>query len=66
MTSKYSKCKWNKEFQSIFDTIKKLVSRKNAVSCTNFNEPFDIHKDANKIQLGSVIGQNGNSIKTYT
>ena len=48
-----------KECQKAFDTIKKLVFRDTLLSYHNFNEPFEIHKDASKLQQGSVISQKG-------
>ena len=57
MTSKQAKWNWSKEYQKAFDTIKKLVSRETLLSYPNFNEPFEIHTDTNKIQLESVISQ---------
>ena len=62
MTSKQSKWNWSKEYQKIFDAIKKLVSRETLPSYPNFNASFEIHKDASKLQLGSVISQKGKTI----
>ena len=52
MTSKQAKWNWSKEYDKAFDTIKKLVSRENLLSYPNFNELFEIHTDASKLQLG--------------
>ena len=65
MTSKQAKWNWSKECQKAFDTIKKLISRETLLSNPNFNEPFKIHTDASKLQLGSVISQKGKSIAFY-
>ena len=66
MTSKQAKWNWSKECQNTFDTIKKLTSRETLLSCPNFNEPFKIHTDASKLQLGSVISQKGKPIAFYS
>ena len=58
MTSKQAKWYWSKECQKAYDTIKKLVSRETLLSYPNFNEPFEIHTNASKLQLASVISQN--------
>ena len=46
MTSK--QWNWSKEYKKAFDTIKKLVSRKDEFSYLNFNKPFVINTDASK------------------
>ena len=65
-TSKQAKKNWIKECQEAFDTIKKLVSRETLLSYPNFNDRFEIHMDASKIQLGSVISQKGKPIAFYS
>ena len=59
MTSKQAKWNWRKKCQKVLDTIKTLVSRETLLSYPNFNEPFEIHTDASKVQLGSVISHKG-------
>ena len=66
MTSKRAKWKWSKECQKVFDTIKKLVSRETLLFYPNFNKPFEIHTDASKLQLRSVISQKGKPITFYS
>ena len=66
MTSKQTKWNWNKECQKAFDTIKELVSRETLFFYPNFNEPFEIHTDASKLQLGSVISQKGKPFAFYS
>ena len=66
MTSKQAKWNWDDKCQQAFDTIKKLVARKTLLSYPNFNEPFDIHTDASKLQLGAVISQEGKPIAFYS
>ena len=43
-----------------------LVSRETLLSYPNFNEPFEIHADARKLQLGSVINQHDKPIAFYS
>ena len=50
------------EFQKPFDTMIKLVSRETQLFYSYFNGPFEIHRDASKLQLGSVISQKGKPI----
>ena len=66
MTSKQAKWNWNMECQKAFDTVKKLVSRETLLSYPNSNEPFEIHADASKLHLGSVISQKGKPIAFYS
>ena len=66
MTSKQDKWYWSEEYQKIFDTTKKLVSRETLLSYPNFNEPFEIHTDTSKIKLGSLISQKGKPIAFYS
>ena len=66
MTSKQVKWNWSKECQNAFDTIKKLVSSETLLSYPSFNEPFQIHTGASKVQLGSVINQKGKPILFYS
>ena len=66
MTSKQAKWNWDDKCQQAFDTIKKLVARQTLLSYPNFNEPFEIHTDASKLQLGAVISQKGKPIAFYS
>ena len=45
--------------------IQLKVSRVTLLSYPNFNEPLEIHTDASKLQLGSVISQKGKPIAFY-
>ena len=65
MTSKQAKWNWSKECQKAFDTIEKLFFIETLLSYPNFNEPFEIHTDASKLQLGSLISQEGKPIAFY-
>ena len=66
MASKQAQWNWSKEGQKAFDTIRYLVSRETLLSYPNFNEPFEIHTDASKLQLGSAISQKGKPIAFYS
>ena len=65
ITFKQAKWNWSEECQKAFDTVKKLVSRETLLSYPNFNQPFEIHTDASKLQRGSVISQKGKPIAFY-
>ena len=62
MTSEQAKWNCSKECHKTFDTIKKLLSRETLPFYPNFKEPFEIHTNVSKLQLGSVISQYGNPI----
>ena len=66
VTSKQIKWNWSKNRQKAFDTIEKLFSRESLLSYLNVTESFEIHMDASKVQLGSVISQKGNPIASYS
>ena len=59
MTSKQAKWEWTPACQKTFDDMKKIVSRETLLSYPDFNEPFKIHTDASKLQLGAVNSQKG-------
>ena len=66
ITSKHANWNWSEEYKKVFDTIKKLVSRETLLSYPNFHEPFEIHMDTSKLQLGSVVSQKGKPILFYS
>ena len=53
---------WIKKHQKEFNAIKKIILRKTLLSYLNFNELFDIHTNASKLQLGAVSSQNCNQM----
>ena len=63
--SKQAKWNWSKECQKVFDTIEKLVSRETLHFYPNFIEPFVIHTDASKLQIGVIISQHDKPIAFY-
>ena len=60
------KWQWEEEQQNAFTTIKRIIAREVLLSHCDFNEPFEIHTDASKYQLGAVISQKGKPIAFYT
>ena len=65
LSSKQAKWNWRKERQKAFE-IKKLVSSDTLLYYSNFKEPFEIHTDASKLQLGSVISPKDKTIVFYS
>ena len=66
LTSDNVPWKWEKEHQTAFDAIKKIISRETLLSYPDFDKPFDIHTDASDLQLGAVISQNNKPIAFYS
>ena len=66
LTSKNAKWKWTDVHTKAFNDIKKIVSRDVLLAYPDFNETFDIHTDASKLQLGAVISQNNKPIAFYS
>ena len=66
MTSKQAKWNWSKEYQKAFDTIKNLVSRETLLSYPNFNESFEIHTDASKLQLDQKLVKKVNPLHSIS
>ena len=55
LTSKKLKYEWKDEHQKCFDAIKRVIRREVFLAYPNFNAPFEIHTDAYKLQIGSVV-----------
>ena len=66
LTSTAVRWKWTEVEQKAFDTMKKILAHETILSYPNFNQPFHIHTDASKTQLGAVISQNGRPIAFYS
>ena len=47
--------RWKDEHQKCFDAIKHVIGREVLLGYPDFNAPFEIHTDALKLQLGTVI-----------
>ena len=50
----------------MYEESKRTITRETLLMYPNFNEVFEIHTDASKTQLGSVISQNGKTIAFYS
>ena len=48
-----------------FDAIKCVIGREVLSDYPDFNDPFEIHNDASKLQIGAVIYQKGKPIVLY-
>ena len=59
LTSKNFKYNWKDKHQRCFDAIKRVIVREVLLGYPDFNAPFEIHTDASKFQLGSVVSQKG-------
>ena len=66
LTSHKVKFKWTDVEQKAFDDINRAVSQDILLAYPDFNECFDIHRDARDYQLGAVIIQNGRPIYFYS
>ena len=52
------KLKWAEVHQKAFEDIKKVMAKETILNCLNFNEVFEIHREASDRQLGVLISQN--------
>ena len=66
LTSKNVKYDWKDEHQRCFDDIKRVIGREVFLGYPDFNDPFEIHTDASKLQLGAVKSQKGKPIAIYS
>ena len=66
LTSKHVKYKWKYKHQNCFDDIKHLMGHEVLLAYPDFNDPFEIHTDAYKIQIGAFISQKGKPIAFYS
>jgi RNase H-like domain found in reverse transcriptase len=67
LTSAKAKWDWTKECQNAFDDMKRLiVKKKTLLTYPNFKKPFEIHTDANKVQLSAGISQEGRPVAFYS
>ena len=66
LTSKSVKYAWKDEHQKCFDAIKCVIGREVLLAYPDFNDPFEIHTDASKLQIGAVISQKGKPIAFYS
>ena len=66
LTSKNVKYDWKDEHQKFFEAIKSVIGREVLLGYPDFNAPLEIHTDASKLQLGTVIYQKGKPIAFYS
>ena len=63
---KNTKWIWPPEAAQSFALIKKIITQEVLLMHPNFSQPFEIHTDASKYQLGAVISQKGRPIAFYS
>ena len=66
LTSSKVKWKWMNEHQQAFDQMKALMAKETLLTFPDFNEEFEIHTDASKLQLGACISQKGKPVAFYS
>ena len=66
LSSEKVEFRWTDIEQTAFETIKTIVGREVLLSYPDFSQPFHIHMDASKMQLGSVISQDKKPIAFYS
>ena len=66
LTSSKLKFKWTEECTNAFNTMKKIIAKHILLAYPDFSQPFHVHTDASKLQLGAVISQNGKPIAFYS
>jgi RNase H-like domain found in reverse transcriptase/Reverse transcriptase (RNA-dependent DNA polymerase)/Integrase zinc binding domain len=66
LVKKGVKFTWSPACEQAFSTCKDLLGRKITLAYPNFAQTFEIHTDASKTQLGSVIHQNNIPIAFYS
>jgi hypothetical protein len=54
------KWRWTDIEQKAFEAVKAAITKDILLSYPDFSKPFEIHTDASKAQLGSVISQGKN------
>ena len=59
LTSKNVKYEWKNKQQKCFDAIKRVIGSEVFMEYLDFNDPFEIHTDASKLNIGAVVSQKG-------
>jgi RNase H-like domain found in reverse transcriptase len=65
LTSSTAKWDWTEQCQKAFEDVKKLIEKETLLTYPNFNNTFEIHTDASKVQLGACISQEGQPVAFY-
>jgi hypothetical protein len=58
--------KWGEEQQKAFKKAKDMLSKEGRLSYPDFPKPFDLYTDANDLQLGATLVQEGKPLGFYT
>ena len=58
--------KWEKEHQDAFEEAKKMIKLEAELAFPNWAKPFHLYSDANNIQLGATLVQEGRPLGFYT
>ena len=66
LTSAKIKWDWTTQCQKAFEDMKSLIEKETLLTYPNFKKPFEIHKDASKVQLGACISQEGKPVAFYS
>src|SRR5687768_5677686 len=66
LTSAKVKWKWTDKHQTMFNKMKRIMTRETLLAYPNFKEPFHIHTDASLSQLGTGNLQDKKPIALYS
>ena len=66
LVGKGVKFTWDKEQQTAFDEIKRVMSKETILAYPDFKKPFHIYTDASNTQLGAVIMQEDKPLAFYS
>ena len=66
LTPKNVKYEWKYKHQKCFDAIKHVIGYEVLLAYLDFNDPFEIHTDASKLQICAIISQKGKPIAFYS
>ena len=66
LTSSKVKFQWTETCAKAFNTMKKIIAKQILLAYPDFNQPFHVHTDASKLQLGAVISQHDKPIAFYS
>ena len=58
MTGKGTVFKWTQEHKEAFHVLKEMVAQDTILSHHNYKNPFVMHTDVSKLQIGRVVSQN--------
>jgi hypothetical protein len=61
-----AKWNWTTECQNTFDGMTRIITQDTLLTYSNFKKPFEISKDASKVQLGACVLQEGRPVAFYS